>query len=128
MIVPPTIDTGGCGIDGEGCGMVGCCWSGRNGDANTKGMGAAAAGAPVAVVAVAGAEAVADPVAGMALGGAAVLRAQPAAECPSGAEGTTGPVHSDRTCSSCTCVHVGMPVSVRADMHAGGWHAHPWKH
>lgn len=32
MIVPPTIDIGGCGIDGEGCGMVGCCWSGWNGE------------------------------------------------------------------------------------------------
>ena len=73
MIVPPTIDIGGCGIDGEGCGMVGCCWSGWKGDANTKRMGAAAAGAPVAVLAAAGAEAVADPAAGLALGGAAVL-------------------------------------------------------
>ena len=36
-------------------------------------MGAAAAGAPVAVLAAAGAEAVADPAAGLALGGAAVL-------------------------------------------------------
>ena len=91
-------------------------------------MGAAAAGAPVAVLAAAGAEAVADPAAGLALGGAAVLGAQSAAERQSGAEGTTGPVRSDRTCSSCTCVHVGMPVSVRVGMHAGGWHAHPWKH
>ena len=73
MIVVPTIDIGGRGIDGEGCGMVGCCWSGWNGDVNTKRMGAAAAGAPVAVVAAAGAEAVADPAAGLALGGAAVL-------------------------------------------------------
>ena len=59
--------------DAEGCGMVGCCWSGWNGDAKTRGIGATAAGVPVAVAAAAGAEAVADPTAGLALGGAAVL-------------------------------------------------------
>jgi hypothetical protein len=111
MTVPPTIDTGGCGIDG-------CCWSGWNGYAKTKGMDAAAAGAPVAVVAAAGAEAVADPAAGLALGGAAVL----------GAEGTTGPVCGDMTYSSCTCGWVGVQVRVHVGMHAGGWCAHPWKH
>ena len=71
-------------------------------------MGAAAAGAPVAVLAAAGAEAVADPAAGLALGGAAVLGAQSAAERQSGAEGTTGPVCGDRTYSSCTCGWVGV--------------------
>ena len=40
-------------------------------------MGAPAAGAPVAVVAAAGAETVADPAAGLALGGAAVLTFYP---------------------------------------------------